>query len=109
MIVKFFDYPRLIPNILKTMSNLKNSIKGSYTSNELVNLRKFKKVFRYSRCSGCIDGTNALILSLIALDISHGDEVARSHTYIATASAVKFVGANLSCVNAMNTFHLQMI
>ena len=43
---------------------------------------------------GVADGTNALILSLIALDISHGDEVLLpSHTYIATASAVKFVGA----------------
>ena len=43
---------------------------------------------------GTNDGTNALILGLLANNIGVGDEVILpSHTYIATASAIKFVGA----------------
>lgn len=43
---------------------------------------------------GVADGTNALILSLRAAGIGPGDEVILpSHTYIATAASVYFVGA----------------
>jgi len=43
---------------------------------------------------GVADGTESMILSLLAAGIGEGDEVIlASHTYIATASAVHFVGA----------------
>ena len=43
---------------------------------------------------GVADGTNALILGLRALGIGLGDEViVPSHTYIASAASVQFVGA----------------
>jgi dTDP-4-amino-4,6-dideoxygalactose transaminase len=43
---------------------------------------------------GVADGTESMILALLAAGIGDGDEVIlSSHTYIATASAVHFVGA----------------
>ena len=98
MIVKFFDYPKLYQEhardydfiIKKTLS------KGSYIlQDELSSFESNLKNYLGAKdVVGVADGTNALILSLIALNISAGDEVILpSHTYIATASAVKFVGA----------------
>ena len=49
---------------------------------------------------GVADGTNAIILALRAAGIGPGDEViVPSHTFIATASAVHFVGAKLVLVD----------
>lgn len=98
MIVKFFDYPKLYSEHSKDYESIlkKTLSKGSYIlQNELVKFEEnLKKYLDAQDVVGVADGTNALILSLIALDISHGDEVLLpSHTYIATASAVKFVGA----------------
>ena len=43
---------------------------------------------------GVANGTDAIWLALLAADIGKGDEVIfASHTYIATANAIKFVGA----------------
>jgi dTDP-4-amino-4,6-dideoxygalactose transaminase len=43
---------------------------------------------------GVADGTNALMLALLALDVGPGDEViVPAHTYIASAAAIHFVGA----------------
>ncbi len=47
-------------------------------------------------CVGCGNGLDALMLSLKALGIGAGDEViVPSNTYIATALAVTYVGADL--------------
>ena len=45
-------------------------------------------------CVTCANGTDALILALLALDIGPGDYVAcPSFTYVATAEAIQRVGA----------------
>lgn len=52
---------------------------------------------------GVADGTESMILSLLAAGIGEGDEVIlASHTYIATASAVHFVGAKPVLVECQN-------
>jgi len=54
-------------------------------------MREFLKV-KYA--FGVADGTNALILGLRAMGIQPGDEViVPSHTYVASAAAIHFVGA----------------
>ena len=62
------------------------------------NLRQFEREFadfcdaKYA--VGVSSGTSAILLSLMALGIKKGDEVVvPSHTFIATASPVKFLGA----------------
>jgi dTDP-4-amino-4,6-dideoxygalactose transaminase len=54
-----------------------------------------KKFLDVKHVFGVADGTNALILGLRAAGIDQGDEVILcSHTYIATAAAVHYAGAN---------------
>lgn len=58
----------------------------------------FEKAFAeycgVDHCVGCGNGLDALMLSLKALGVGHGDEViVPSNTYIATALAVTYVGA----------------
>ena len=56
-----------------------------------------KKLSEYLDCKyaiGVADGTMGLLLSLIASGIKQGDEVlVPSHTFIATAAAIKHTGA----------------
>jgi len=98
MKINFFEYKRLYleykKDYLEIFDNvcsrgafiLQNDLKEFET--ELSNFLKIKYVV------GTNDGTNALILGLLANNIGVGDEVILpSHTYIATASAIKFVGA----------------
>lgn len=55
----------------------------------------FAKYCETDYCVGCGNGLDALLLSLKALGIGEGDEVIiPSNTYIATALAVTYVGAN---------------
>src|SRR5947209_7592586 len=56
--------------------------------------REFSKVAGTSSAIGVCNGTVALHLALLALDVRPGDEVlVPSLTYIATANAVRYVGA----------------
>ena len=56
-------------------------------------MKKLSKILKAKHVIGVADGTNALILSLKALNIKRGDEVIiSSHTYIATASAIHDCG-----------------
>ncbi len=96
--ILFFNYPALFKaqekEIMDTLQDVLS--RGAYILQKDLeqfedNLKRFlgvKHVF------GVADGTNALILSLRAAGIGHGDEVILcSHTYIATAAAVHFVDA----------------
>jgi len=82
--------------IQKVVLNVLNS--GRYINGQ--NLKSFEEEFA-DLCSteyavGVNSGTSAILLSLMALGIGEGDEViVPSHTFIATASPAKFLGATL--------------
>lgn len=96
--IPFFNYPSLFQSnetkfieIFKDVGN-----RGAYI------LQKDLEDFEYnlSKFTGCkyalgvANGTDAIWLALMACGIGDGDEVIfASHTYIATAGAIKFVGA----------------
>jgi len=96
--IPFFNYPALFKTKEKEiMDTLYDVLKrGAYIlqkdmqqfENNLKTFLGVKHVF------GVSDGTNALILALRAAGVGSDDEVILcSHTYIATAAAVHFVGA----------------
>ena len=78
-------------NVLKCLNNNWISSKGEF-------IKKFedsfKKKFNYKFATVTTNGTTALHLSLLALDIKNKDEVIVPNlTYIAPVNAIKYVGA----------------
>lgn len=100
MEVKFADFKpmhdELKKEIKKEVNNVIDSnffIHGPYTE-------KFEKDFAnyedIKNCVGVGNGLDGLVISLKALGVEPGDEViVPSHTYIATALAVTYVGAKI--------------
>lgn len=96
--VPFFNYPALFQSREKEILEVVTDVmsRGAYILQKDLadfenNLKKFLGV---RHAFGVADGTNALILALRATGIGPGHEVILpSHTYIATAAAVHFVGA----------------
>jgi dTDP-4-amino-4,6-dideoxygalactose transaminase len=98
MNIPFFNYPSLFKSheneFVKIFKDVGN--RGAYIlQKDLVefedNLAKFTGC-KYAL--GVANGTDAIWLGLMAAGIKEGDEVIfASHTYIATAGAIKFVGA----------------
>jgi len=76
---------------------LKNILRsGYYTNSNYVKEfeNKYKKFFKAKYCVAVNNGTSALHLSLLALNIGRGDEViVPSLTFIASAAAITYVGA----------------
>lgn len=70
--------------------------------------KKFADFCNVDYCVGTGNGLDALMLALKALDIKDGDEViVPSNTYIATALAVTYVGADLTFVEPdISTFNI---
>lgn len=98
MKIPFFNYPILFKQheqeLLDTIKDVCS--RGAYILQKDLsafedNLRRYLKV---KHVFGVADGTNALILGLMAMGIKPGDEViVPSHTYIASASSIRFIGA----------------
>ena len=70
-----------------------------------------ESVAKYSRakhCVGCSSGSDAIILSLLALGVKPGDEViVPSFTFFATAGAVAIIGAKPVFVDVLDdTFNI---
>ena len=96
--IPFFNYPALFKKqekeIMYTMHDVLS--RGAYILQK--DLDEFeeniKKLIGAKYVFGVADGTNALILALLAAGIKQGDEVIMSsHTYIATAASAHFAGA----------------
>lgn len=61
---------------------------------------KFKRLFNYKYAISVNNGTAALHLAVMALDIKNGDEViVPALTYVATANAVSYTGAKVVLVD----------
>jgi dTDP-4-amino-4,6-dideoxygalactose transaminase len=96
--IPFFNYPALFKSKEKEMMETLHDVmsRGAFILQQDLaqfeeNLKEFLNV---KHVLGVADGTNALILALRAAGIGVGDEVILcSHTYIATAASVYFVGA----------------
>lgn len=98
MKIPFFRYHHLLESqrceILRAVTMVME--KGAFIlQKELENFESEVAKFAGSRYAiGVADGTESMILALLAAGIGPGDEVIlASHTYIATASAVHFSGA----------------
>ena len=96
--IKIFDLSEQYKSISKKVNkNILNILKsGQYIlGKNVIELEdKFSKFIGSKYSISCNSGTDALVLSLRALDIGHGDEVITSpFTYFATAEAIVLVGA----------------
>ena len=96
--IPFFNYPALFKSQEKELTEAVLEVlgRGAYILQR--DLEEFeeniKALIGVKHVLGVADGTNALILALRAAVIGAGDEVIMSsHTYIATAASVHFVGA----------------
>jgi len=98
MRVKFFSEKNKAKKITKEIQAKVKKIlnRGQYTNSKYV--KKFEETFRkYFKAKYCVavnNGTSALHLSLLALKIKENDEIiVPSMTFIASAAAIKYVGA----------------
>ena len=96
--IPFFDYPAIYKRYESDFDRIFKDVcsRGAFILQD--DLTKFEQnlatFLGVGTATGVADGTNAIILGLKACGIGSGDEVIiASHTYIATAAAVKIVGA----------------
>ena len=96
--VPFFNYPYLYKSREKEFDRIFKDVcsRGAYILQK--DLEEFEQSLNeFTGCKfslGVANGTDAIWLALMAAGIGNGDEVIfASHTYIATAGAIKFVGA----------------
>lgn len=97
-LIPFFDYPSIFKRYESEFVNIFCDVgtRGAYILQKDLaefeeNLARFLGV---KHAVGVADGTNALIVGLQSCGIADGDEVIiASHTYVATAAAIKSCGA----------------
>ena len=100
---QYLSYRDEIDNAIKRVLESKQYILGS----EVENLEnEFAKYIGCSSAIGVANGTDAIELSLRALDIGFGDEVITvSHTAIATVAAIECTGAKPILVDIETEFY----
>jgi len=82
-------------------------IKGSAVKNFAVSFAEYNKVKNVVTCG---NGTDALQIALMALDLKKGDEVIiPAHTYVATAEAIALLGLTPVLVDVdLDTFNIDV-
>lgn len=97
--IPFFNYPAIYKRYENDFDRIFKDVcsRGAFILQD--DLRNFENnladYLTVQTALGVADGTNAMILGLRACGIGPGDDVIiASHTYIATAAAIKMVGAN---------------
>ena len=96
--IPFFDYPAMYSRFQDDFDRIFSDVckRGAFILQE--DLAKFERnlasFLSVKTALGVADGTNAIQIGLRACGIGPGDEVViASHTYVATAAAIKLVGA----------------
>ncbi len=88
------QYQKYKPEINEAIAEVLN--KSNYIMGEEVKLleEKLQEFTGAKHCISCSNGTDALILAMMALDIKPGDEIITTpFTFIATAETISFLGA----------------
>ena len=102
------QYDFLKPNIDKAIFEVIND--SNFILGKQVNELEYKLASYVGRkyCVSCANGTDALVLALMAMGVGKGDAVfVPDFTYIATASSVSFVGATPIFVDIdLDTFNM---
>lgn len=96
--IPFFNYPALFKAHEEDYVRIFRDVgsRGAYIlQKDLAQFEEsLKKFLNVKHVFGTSDGTNAIMIGLMALGVKPGDEVICSaHTYIATASAAQMLGA----------------
>lgn len=88
---QYLKYKKEIDSEISEVLSTTQFIGGEKLNNLEKNLASFVGV---KHAIGCSSGTDALLLSLMALNIGYGDEVITTpFTFVATAEAIAFLGA----------------
>lgn len=98
MPVPFYDYSRLYEEDYPVYSDAMNDVlkRSDFIMREDLAIfeKNLAKYMEIPHVVGVANGTDAIWLGLLAAGIQAGDEVILpSHTYVATADAVRFIGA----------------
>ena len=96
--IPFFDYSSMYTRFKNDFDRIFSDVcaRGAFIlQDDLVNFERNLASFLSVRTAlGVADGTNAIQIGLKACGIGPGDEIViASHTYVATAAAIKLVGA----------------
>ena len=96
--IKLIDYKRQSKFYKhKILDNIKKNIEnGDFILGKNVGLleNKLRKITKSSYCISCSSGTDALIMSLLALNVKPGDIVFTTvYSYISTGEVIKLLGA----------------
>ena len=96
-----------IDNAIQNVINTSEFIKGSEVKKFEANLASYLSV---KHVISCANGTDALQLALMALDLNAGDEIITANfTFIATAEVIALLGLNPVLVDVNpNTFTLDV-
>jgi len=107
--IPFFNYQHIYKKNSNEFKKIFNELglRGAYIlQQDLLDFEKnLQKFLNVKFALGVADGTNAIINGLVACGIGFKDEVIiASHTYIATAAAIKLVGAKPVFADIGNDF-----
>lgn len=97
--IPFFDYQGIYNRFEKEFQDIFHDVcsRGAFIlQNDLIEFEdQLKEYLNINHVLGVADGTNAMLIGLIASGIKANDDILiSSHTYVATANAVKLLGAN---------------
>lgn len=113
--MKFFDLTKEADLIIKKkiLKDLKNFLKRGIYINGKENLileKKLKNIVDAKYCKVCSSGTDALLVSLLSLNLKKGDEIITSpYSWISVAEVAKLIGLKVKFADIdLNNFNIDL-